>query len=354
MPPSSIHFNGSVNLPDTGTVMAEIGSRIPAGLRRIPDGEPGERGNWIVFQVRMLATMPEFEQVRPGDAVPLFHLAPGVTAESVRWPDLGYATAYSASFEVFRELQADGVIPAAARFQIQYPTPLAPLIMAVVPEEFPAVSASYESALLADLDRAMAGLPHDAIAVQWDVAPEFGLLEGAFGPGSRVPVEHGKASLEKVTADVVRCVDRVPADVPAGLHMCYGDLFHQHFTQPGSLEMQVRFLNAVAASSSRAIDFASFTVPQARSDEAYFASLRDLQAGPATELSFGIVPYHPAAQAAGTTQRQVAGIDAALAASPSGPRGWAISTECGMGRASADEVPGLLDLHREILGQFTP
>ena len=29
MPPSSVHFNGSVNLPDTETVMREISSRIP-------------------------------------------------------------------------------------------------------------------------------------------------------------------------------------------------------------------------------------------------------------------------------------------------------------------------------------
>jgi hypothetical protein len=39
-------------------------------------------------------------------------------------------------------------------------------------------------------------------------------------------------------------------------------------------------------------------------------------------------------------------IDAALAASPAGPRPWGISTECGMGRA---EMPALLDLHRLIV-----
>jgi len=31
MPPSSVHFNGSVNLPDAETVMQEISSRIPMG-----------------------------------------------------------------------------------------------------------------------------------------------------------------------------------------------------------------------------------------------------------------------------------------------------------------------------------
>lgn len=52
MPPSMVHFNGSVNLRDAETVMREITLRIPAGLRRIPDGETGDRGNWVFFQLQ--------------------------------------------------------------------------------------------------------------------------------------------------------------------------------------------------------------------------------------------------------------------------------------------------------------
>ena len=47
MPPSSVHFNGSVNLPDAETVMREISARIPMGVRRMTDGETGERNYWI-------------------------------------------------------------------------------------------------------------------------------------------------------------------------------------------------------------------------------------------------------------------------------------------------------------------
>ena len=57
-------------------------------------------------------------------------------------------------------------------------------------------------------------------------------------------------------------MDQVPADVPAGLHLCYGDYGHQHFKQPESLALQVRLLNAVAAAAARPVSFASFTVPQ--------------------------------------------------------------------------------------------
>jgi hypothetical protein len=97
------------------------------------------------------------------------------------------------------------------------------------------------------------------------------------------------------------------------------------------------------------VDWFSFTVPQARRDENYFAPLRNLQTGPETELDFALVPYHPADQSPGTTAEQARLIDAYLAQSPSRRRDWGICTECGMGRVAADDVPTLLELHREIL-----
>jgi hypothetical protein len=97
------------------------------------------------------------------------------------------------------------------------------------------------------------------------------------------------------------------------------------------------------------VSFVSFTVPQYQREEGYFAPLAGLTADPDTELNFALVPYHPAEQEAGTTADQVRLIDASLAASPGGPRAWGVCTECGMGRVNRDEVPALLDLHREII-----
>jgi hypothetical protein len=71
-------------------------------------------------------------------------------------------------------------------------------------------------------------------------------------------------------------VDQVPAEIPAGLHFCYGDYGHQHFMQPASLALQVRVLNAVTAAALRRVSFVSFTVPQYQRDESYFAPLAGL------------------------------------------------------------------------------
>ena len=212
MPPSSVHFNGSVNLPDAETVMREISTRIPVGVRRMTDGETGERGYWILFQIQKFQQMPEFEMVSleqaygtSPDAPPMaeLRLAEGGSADTIDWPNLGYADEYAKSFVIFDRLQQDGTIPAGVRFQMQYPTPIASIAGTIVPEDLPTVLPSYEQALFADLDRLLAKLPHERCAVQWDVAVEFGLLEGAMGPGSEMPID-------QVTPGLVRCWNGCP------------------------------------------------------------------------------------------------------------------------------------------------
>ena len=329
--------------------MREIASRVPSGLRRVPDGETGDRGNWIFFQLHRFLQLPALAPVRPAGApdgeygeLPHLRLADGADPAQVSWPDLGYADAYLGSYAIFAALRADGVIPAGIRFQVQYPTPLASISAYIVPEQQQALLDSYERAMFADLDRLLAAIPPDDVAVQWDVAVEFGILEEAFAPG-------GAQAFDAITAGLARCVDQVPTGIPAGLHLCYGDYGHQHFMQPESLALQVRVLNAVTAAAARSVSFVSFTVPQYQREESYFAPLTGLATAPGTELNFALVPYHPADQAPGTTAEQVRLIDAALAASPGGSRPWGICTECGMGRVDREDVPVLLDLHREII-----
>ena len=348
MPADHVHFNGSVNLGDAESVMREIASRVPSGLRRIPDGETGDRGTWILFQLQKFMQLPWLVPDRPLTAdgeyeqLPRLRPADGTDAAQETWPDIGYADAYLESYRVFARLRADGVIPAGVRFQVEYPTPLASISAYIVPEQQQALLGSYERAMFADLARLLAVIPAGELAVQWDVAVEFSVLEEAFAPG-------GAQAFDTIIAALARCVGQVPAGIPAGLHLCYGDYGHQHFMQPVSLALQVRVVNAVTAAAGRPVSFVSFTVPQYQREGNYFAPLAGLTAGPDTELNFALVPYHPAEQAAGTTGDQVRLIDAALAGSPGGRRDWGICTECGMGRVDRDDVPALLDLHRAII-----
>ena len=349
MPPTHAHFNGSVNLADTESVMRQIAARVPSGLRRVPDGETGDRDNWIFFQMQRFLQLPSLVPARALDApdgdyeqVPQLRLADGVDPAQMTWPDLGYADAYLASYAIFASLRREGVIADDVRFQVEYPTPLASIGAYIVPGQQQALLGSYERAMFADLARLLAAVPPGEVAVQWDVAVEFGVLEEAFAPG-------GAQAFDAIIAGLARCVDQVPAEVPVGLHLCYGDYGHEHFKQPESLAMQVRVLNAVSAAAGRAVSFVSFTVPQYQRAESYFAPLTELTADPRTELNFALVPYHPADQEPGTTGDQIRLIEAALAASPGGSRTWGICTECGMGRVNREDIPALLDLHSQII-----
>jgi len=173
MPADHAHFNGSVNLSDAESVMREIAARVPSGLRRIPDGETGDRGNWIVFQLQKFLQLPWLVPDGPvGEAdgeyeqLPELRLAEGVDPGSVIWPDIGYAEAYLESYRVFAGLRADGVIPAGVRFQVEYPTPLASIGGYIVPEQQQVLLGSYERAMFADLDRLLAAIPPGEVAVQ--------------------------------------------------------------------------------------------------------------------------------------------------------------------------------------------
>jgi hypothetical protein len=240
MPADHVHFNGSVNLDDAESVMREIASRVPSGLRRIPDGETGDRGSWIFFQFQKFVPLPWLVPARPVgtrdgeyEELPQLRLADGADPAQVSWPDLGYADAYLESYRVFAALREQGVVPVGVRFQVEYPTPMASISGYIVPEQQQVLLDSYERAMFADLDRLLAAVPADEVAVQWDVAVEFGILEEAFAPG-------GAQAFDAIIAALARCVDQVPAGIPVGLHLCYGDYGHQHFMQPESLALQVR------------------------------------------------------------------------------------------------------------------
>ncbi|MEY2402193.1 MAG: hypothetical protein QOJ08_2304, partial [Ilumatobacteraceae bacterium] len=276
MPPTTIHFNGGVNLADAESVMREIATRVPEGVRRIPDGETGSRQQWIFFQLEKFWQTPGLEQAEakdqlaPGyEQMPKVRLADGAEPDDVQWPNLGYADAYLESYQTFRRLRDEGVIGSGVRFQVEYPTPLASINGWVVREEQDRLEPSYERALFADLDRLLAGVPHDDLAVQWDVAVEFAILEGGFDATET-------QTFDRIVERLARCIDRVPADVPAGLHLCYGDYKHQHFKQPESLDLQVRLSNAVASQTARPLNWIAFTVPQNRSDKSFFAPLSGL------------------------------------------------------------------------------
>lgn len=348
MPPTSAHFNGSINLEDADAVLNTLARRVGQLVHAYPDGEtdehdgleesPGNRRYWIFYQIPALEAahgLKRVEDVSPfpdGGAFPQFALV-DPDAEVV-FGELGYARDYFDSYQRFQDLKEREEIDQDAKFQIQLPTPFAVMTF-VTPADRARVQPAYEDALVTEILRFLQVAGEDVV-VQWDVASEFGLLEGWFGPDAI-------QDPEQVAASLVPLIEAVPDNIQAGVHLCYGDYRHRHLSEPKDIGMQVELVNEIEAQLwNRGLDFVSFTVPQNRLDSGFFQPLSRLVTS--AQLFFGIVPYHPGQNHESDTERQVQAIDRYLDGGE-----WGVSCECGLGRVPRELVEPLINLHSTII-----
>lgn len=333
--PGGVHLNGSIPLANAEEVFRVTSSILGDRLQRIPDGETGIRTNWIGWQAEFLARNPSLELIPPNPgayaSLRRFRLRSGVNTDELVFDQLGYAEAALASYSVFTQLKQSGVIPARYRFQVSLPTPLAPIVGFIVEEDQAIVLPAYEKAMFAELDRIAAGIPHNELAIQWDTAIEFGLLEGV----AFTNYAHVKAD---IIAQLVRLGNQVPEDVELGYHLCYGDAGHKHFVEPEDTSKLVDVANGIAAGLTRSLNWISMPVPRNRSDDAYFAPLKNLQLHPETELYLGLV--HLTDGVEGTRGR----IEAAQRVVSN----FGVATECGFGRRPPETIPDLLRIHSAV------
>ncbi|CAM5295887.1 hypothetical protein [Leifsonia shinshuensis] len=341
------HLVGSVNLPDAATVFRTVSEHLGDRLRRVPDGEVGERFYWIQFQTKRFDTMAGLSRIpvepyylrEVFDGRP-FRLDDGVAASDLVFPDLGYAKAALASYGEFARQRAAGVIADGTRFQVSLPTPAAVIGAFVVPEDRAALEPAYERALFGELDRILDGIPHDDLAIQWDTAVEFALLEGRIEPWFADP--GSGAVLDGVVERSVRQAAAVPDDVEVGYHLCYGDVEEHHFVQPADAGWLAAVIAGILADAPRPIAFFHLPVPIERDDAAYFAPLAPLDLPETTELYLGLLHHED-------------GVDGALrraaAAATARPR-FGVATECGFGRGPSERTAGLLDLHAAVAGAW--
>jgi len=334
---------GSVNFDDAETTMRTASELLGDRLRRIPDGEVGKRFHWIMFQPDVLGEAEGIERV--GDEpIPFgagidargLRLAEGVDPSTIAIPPLGYAAAAIESYEVFRRLREEGVIAEGTRFEVALPTPLAVISSFFQGADREAFEVYYTAAMLRELDEIAEAIPHDDLAIQWDVASEMGIIEGASGYGALMDAWWDGDVFTGLVARLATLVDAVPADVEVGVHLCYGDAGEHHFFEPTDTSHLVAYANAVAEASDRAFTWLHLPVPIDRDDEAYFAPLADLL--PVNELYLGLVHREDGAEGA---ERRIA---AARKYVPT----FGVATECGIGRAPAGSTEGILRTHAEV------
>jgi hypothetical protein len=321
------------------------------------DGEFGVRRFWIYFVlVNTWATHPDLELIRPvvpaGGGMPewlpkdydtcqWYGAKPGVQKLS-RIETLGYPREAAASYQVFCRLRDQGVIPRGVRFQQSLPFPDdAVRLFTNNAGNMDLMVDAYVDVMKRDVVQLCKLIPPEDLVIQWDINWETVALEHGDHMPDAAPMQFKPNGdpMDRFLRYMRELNAQIPATVPVGMHLCYGDLHHKHFKDPANLATSVLMANKAQQVSPRPIDYVQMAVPRHRSDDAYFEPLRDLKFGGGTVYA-GLVHYTDGVE--GSRKRL-----AAFKRYFSGPTG--VATECGLGRRPADQsLTKLLEIHRDV------
>ncbi|KAI9658359.1 MAG: hypothetical protein M1821_002492 [Bathelium mastoideum] len=329
---TEVHFVGSVCLSDTPTVFRRLATSFSAkALRTIPDGEPGKRHNFVIFQTEVFSKSPFV--LLNSDFTPNTSVEPGPDAPPIELLPVQYDDFAIASYKSFCQLRDTGVIKDGVRFQVSLPTPVNVLGNLITPAWRTKVEPVYAEALKNAIKRIQNNIPAGDLAIQFDMAGEFAYLEDAtHTPPWFSPLKEG---LVERVLEMVACVDK---DVELGFHFCYGDLGHVHFTQPKDLAVVVEFANMLLDKVERPVSWIHMPVPKARTDPQYFEALRDLRTS--SKLFLGLVHMN-----------DYEGTEARLKSAGAYVPNLGIATECGLGRASKDELDSVISISQSIIAK---
>jgi hypothetical protein len=335
-----LHLIGSVPLDSSEQVFRRLAEELGPFLKRMPDGETGERSRWVFFQRQMLLDHPAMEidptvppykfiqwdgkVVREVEQV---RFKPGVDPMTVAF-ETGYDKAALASWEIFEQLRSADAIPKHMRFQVCLPTPQASGYLYVSGPARETYFGVYERALKTALTNIVKAIPAVDLSIQWDVCQEVLAFENYF----KDRPAHYKTQIFEMLG---RLGDAVPTGVEMGYHLCYGSPRDEHLVQPKDAAILVEMMNGIAAATKRRIDFLHIPVPKGRTDEAYYAPLKAWEKPAGTRLYFGLLHYD-----------DDAGDKARIAMARRFVDDFGLSAECGWGRTEPGRLPGLLKGHR--------
>jgi hypothetical protein len=341
---SELLLVGSIPLDTPQEVFEAFGAPLGKYLATMPDGEVGPRRHWISrVHYQVLAAHPELEIVqRPapdengverqfprnaGDAW-WFKVKEGV--KQVRFGDpgwrLGYARDAVNSYFVFRTMKDKGVLPAHLRFQVSIPMVNSVLPPRIFPDQndLAKIRPGYEAATRAEIAKIVEKIPAHELAIQWDCSTE---LQDSYGVIPGYPIE---GAVERNLGEVRNLSPHIPEQVALGYHLCFGTLGGWPRFQPDDLGQAVKLANAVIAASGRKVDWIHIPVLD-RSDDAFFAPLKDLQPKGARVYLGAIHTMSGFAERIATARKYLSG--------------FGLGAYCGFGRMPPSQLPQVLADH---------
>ena len=291
---SDLLLVGSLPANSTETALRAASDLFGDLVFALPDGETGPRAGWVGYErERLVRPNPGVDTVsetpsptglpRHAYETPVFRIKPGVT--ELHWDSWPRVDDAIDSYQVFRRLRDEGVVPPGLRFQIGLPFPSSALngFKADFGADYPVAEKAFEDLVARELRRLTTAIPPEDLAIQWDVCYEVLDLEGVLAwtaPGA----------WERFTGPVGRLTRQIPGEVLAGYHLCYGTFPEWPMYEARDMGLLVEMANYAVANSGRPVDWLHLAGPRylRSEDDRFFAPLESLAPGDA-RVFLGII-----------------------------------------------------------------
>jgi len=332
---SSVHLVGSIPLGSSEAVFDLIGRYLKSSCKRVPDGETGDRRNWIGWQYNIFAKQEPLVQCRNKERDyqlgPPFTFARGRSSEGINFNNLGFAHNAIKSYELFEKKKKAGTLSMETKFLVALPTAFAPVYSFISYEAQDAIYPLYEKAILNEIDQIFEHVRLDNIAIQWDVATEMSIFEKVF------PVTF-KDEWEILIGRLTKIGNAVPLEAELGYHFCYGSMSNKHWKEPDDLSLCMLVFNELSRRLGREINFIHMPVPINRVDKDYYKPLQKWNSKPGQDIFLGSIHLDD-------------GLEGNLARLKTASRyleNYGISTECGLGRREPAMIPEWMKLMSKL------
>jgi len=341
-PTRFVHLVGSTPFASTAEAMDVLLERLSGRLRTLPDGETGERRNWIVSIIESLRAHPDLEVVREGRwahyedlltfGVRRGHSLRGETLDFRHVAD--FEAAYPLFLERRERLIAAGVPGAAGlAFQVGLPGDLDMALFTMGPLGALRHRAAFTEATLREI-RAISARAGANVVFQLELPAEL-----VFVARSPAPLRPWIARW--LGGGVASLAAQSPEGTRFGLHLCVGDLNHKALAKMRDTGPLVRLANAIVQAwpAGRPLEFihaplAAAEQPPPGAPE-FFTALRELRLPEPTRFIAGFVHEGSSLE----RQRELLRLIESLVGRPVD-----VATSCGLGRRERE--PALAALER--------
>jgi hypothetical protein len=335
----SVHLVGTIPAASAEAALAFANEVLGDSLGpAVPDGETGDRLDWVNRLVQNLRTNPQLELASDGDFssyenTPAFKVRKGAKFTAV---DLDYFDEFTASWPAFQEFQSTRP---DVSFQIGLPGHIDLSFISFgfnLPRGLRNLR-PFRKASVEEIER-VSGVAGDAVVYQLEVPIELILL-------TKLPAVLRPLATRFLAREALKLVEDAPEGTRFGLHLCYGDLNHESMGDPKDAGPLVRFSNALVKRwpAGKPLEFihAPFALGKLPPvlDRSHYEPLADIDLPEGARFIAGFIHE-------GRTVEELIGIRDTI----EGIMGHTVdvAASCGLGRRDEARARRNLELSREV------